>query len=178
MYLNALLMTTSSLAYSPPRPFLPPWWSRSPHIQTLLGSDKVNEALCGPWDTIRNFNYSERKRYTTTSGDDYFDVDWLYPPNAPNSYSRVAVLLHGLESSSSASRVTRVASRLAARGITSAALSHRSCSLNADGSTNMPLTAGAYHLGFTTDLNQLILSLPELGTKQIYLSGSSFLWED
>ena len=72
------------------------------------------------------------------------DIDYLDPPSSANNKSaavtKIAVLTHGLESSSDAPLTSKMAFAFAARGFHVAVLCFRSCSVGADGNTQDNLT--------------------------------------
>ena len=86
----------------------------------------------------------ERERFNT-SDDDFIDVDYLR-----NGNKGLAIIMHGLEGSSSSQYVQGTARLLHANQWDVAAVNHRSCS----GEMNRQLRM--YHSGFTRDLHELI----------------------
>ncbi len=104
----------------------------------------------------------ERERMSTPDGD-FIDVDYL---RLNSNQSTIAILLHGLEGSSSSQYIEGIALTLFRSGINIAALNHRSCS----GEINK--TSTMYHSGFTKDLDLLVNHLDSI-YDQIILIGYS-----
>lgn len=86
----------------------------------------------------------QRKRITTFD-DDFIDLDFVRKGN-----KKVAILLHGLEGSSSSQYIVGAAHHLSQHGWDICAVNHRSCS----GEINKSLTM--YHSGWTYDLPKII----------------------
>ena len=115
--------------------YTPPIWLRNGHINTLyayLFRRKIHH------------NYL-RQRYITPD-DDFFDVDWLKTKNN----HRLAILLHGLEGSSSSQYIMGTTYALHQHGYDIAAINFRSCS------GDMNTQAVMYHSGWTVDLHQFV----------------------
>lgn len=104
------------------------------HVQTIL------PALLRRGPAVR---YA-RERIPTPDGD-FLDLDWCGSGN-----SRVAVVLHGLEGSSSRSYVRGMVHALTRNGWDCAAMNFRGCS----GEPNLKL--GMYHSGLTEDLDTVV----------------------
>ena len=119
-----------------PRPFRPPLWARGPHAQTLMA--RVLRPARGPTVT--------RERLETPDGD-FVDVDW---GPEPDPEAPLALVLHGLEGSSSRRYVRSVMAELLHRGVRPVAMNFRGCS----GEANRSLTF--YHSGDTRDPSWLL----------------------
>lgn len=88
--------------------------------------------------------FVHRQRFQTDD-DDFYDVDW-----SERKYSRLTVLLHGLEGSSNSQYIIGTAKALIDHKWDIAAINFRSCS----GEMNRQLKM--YHSGFTEDLHHFI----------------------
>ncbi len=131
------------------------------HYQTIVGSEALRVKLIG--NIPRNFQTSSQRFETRDS--DFFDVE--FSDNIETSLG-VVVVLHGLESSTKGPLVTKMASSFINAGFAVCLMSFRGC----NGDDN--LTQGAYHLGFTTDVHQLVEYINNKYPKlNIYLSGFS-----
>lgn len=84
-----------------------------------------------------------------TPDNDFFDIDWL----KNQSHSKLAILLHGLEGSSSSQYINGITEVLFKSGFDIAAVNFRSCS----GDIN--LLPEMYHSGYTKDLKYIISHL-------------------
>lgn len=114
--------------------FLPPFFLRNGHLQTILG------ALLP-----RRLNLTvESKRLELPDGD-FIDLDWACANNP-----RLAVITHGLEGSSSTDAVRGLSLALHRAGWDTLAWNFRSCS----GEANR--LARFYHSGETGDLNAVM----------------------
>ena len=96
-----------------------------------------------------------------TPDDDFFDVDWV-----KNGNKRLAIMLHGLEGSSSSQYIIGTSAALIKNGWDVAAINFRSCS----GSMNN--TIAMYHSGFTSDVHYFI-SQKHVDYDEIFLCGFS-----
>lgn len=143
-------------------PFLPAWWLRGPHPQTLGGR----------WLRLRRKVPLHRERLHTADGD-FLDLDWprsTLPADAP-----LVLVLHGLEGCASSGYVLETHRVLAGRGIRSVGLNFRSCG----GEPN--LAPRFYHAGETGDLafavEQLAGRFPDapLGAVGFSLGGNVLL---
>jgi len=105
------------------------------HLQT------VYPTLYRPWPQI---DYT-RERIETSDGD-FLDLDWAQSQNN----SRLVILTHGLESSSSSKYICGMAAAFKRRGWDALAWNLRGCS----GETNRLLTS--YHSGSSDDLSTVI----------------------
>ncbi len=121
-------------------PFQPAWWCRGGHTQTVWA------ALCRPTPRIR----LARIRWDLPDGD-FLDVDALA---APAAAPRV-IVLHGLESSSSATPVREILRLAANRGWGGLAMNFRGCS----GEPNR--LRRSYHGGDTADLAWVVARMKE-----------------
>jgi predicted alpha/beta-fold hydrolase len=109
--------------------FRPAWWLRNPHLQTL-------------WPVL--FRWRPRPRLVRERVEmpdgDFVDIDW------GGDGERLALILHGLEGSSSSPYARGLVSALARRGFRAGVLHFRGCS----GTLNrLPRN---YHSGDTADL--------------------------
>lgn len=110
----------------------------NPHLSTVLGY---------AWPPSPRLTY-QREQMETGDGD-FFHVDWL----GKDEHGPILVVLHGLEGSSEAPYVRRLARLARSNGFRIAAMNHRSCS----GHDNR--TVRCYHSGFTDDVAQLLNAL-------------------
>lgn len=146
------------------------------HYQTIVGSEALRTKIFGKYP--RYFT-TVRERYKTPDGD-FFDVDYASPSSLilPSSIERekryigdekgMVVILHGLESNTEGALVTKMATAFLHKGFSTALVSFRGCS----GIDND--SPGAYHLGFTDDLNQLVRMLHKNDpNRKLFLSGFS-----
>jgi predicted alpha/beta-fold hydrolase len=146
---------------APSSGYVPPWWYRGRHLQTLWGP------LLRPIGRPR----FRRERVDTPDGD-FLDLDWCEPEA---SGAPVVVVLHGLEGSSRSHYVSGLCREAAALGMRAVILNFRSCS----GELNR--AARLYHSGETSDLDavlgQLIAREPavRLGLVGISLGGNVLL---
>jgi predicted alpha/beta-fold hydrolase len=146
-------------------PFIPPHGlfspiTRNPHWQTVIGSEAIRHKF---FKLERNFN-TKLERFKTKDND-FFDVE--YTDNFEVSVKTVFIL-HGLESNPKGPLVTKMARSFLKRGFSCCIVSFRGC----NGEDND--SPGAYHLGFTTDINQLVRTIHEkFPSKRLYLSGFS-----
>lgn len=140
------------------RPFQPAPLLRNEHLQTIWGARAVQDAmlqLISPTSLPSAWNdvYDRRERWETPD-DDWFTVDYLFS-TAPSSASSpsprpVAIVLHGLESASTALLPRSMAKAYAKRGFDVVALNFRGCCGNDN------LQPYAYHLGYTDDLKMYV----------------------
>lgn len=150
------------------RPFIPKGGSASLrancHWQTIIGSEVLTVKFLGK-AYPRNFETST-ERVITPDGD-FFDME-LTSCLEKNELGGIVVILHGLESNTKGPLVTKMCRAYLARGFSCALVGFRGC----NGEDNN--TVGAYHLGFTKDLDLVTRLLhtryPE---RPIYLSGFS-----
>ena len=146
------------------------------HYQTIVGSEALRTKILGNYP--RYFKH-KRERYMTPDND-FFDVDYAYPsslvlPSLKENNSKyigedkgLVIILHGLESNTDGALVTKMATAFLHKGFSCALVSFRGCS----GEDNC--IPGAYHLGFTDDLNQLVRTLHDKEpNRRLYLSGFS-----
>jgi predicted alpha/beta-fold hydrolase len=141
----------------------------NPHYQTIIGSGALQANLMGTYP--RSFN-TTRERLQTPDGD-FFDVDYttnLMQPHdlieASTAVKGIAIMLHGLGSSSHSPMTTKMATAFLSKGYACALVSFRGCS----GEDNA--TPGAYHLGFYADLDQTVRLLhARYPDTPLYLSG-------
>ena len=175
------------------RPFVPPsgWLASNPHYQTIIGSEALRLKLVGSYP--RSFRTKRERVYTLD--EDFFDVDFTSNcfeeeesnTSSSSSSSRkeeegsihsvdgcrkkkpMVLILHGLESNSEGPLVTKMTSSFLNKGFCCCLVSFRSCS----GEENR--TPGAYHLGFTKDVDFLVKTVirKRFPGRDIYLSGFS-----
>jgi predicted alpha/beta-fold hydrolase len=119
-----------------PSRFVPPFWLRNGHAQTILGAI-LPRRLNIPW---------VRERLELEDGD-FLDLDWW---RQPSNGRRLAILCHGLEGSSRGGYIEGTASVLHARGWDVLAWNFRGCS----GEPNRE--PRSYHSGETGDLARVI----------------------
>lgn len=132
------------------------------HYQTIIGSEALRVKLVG--NIPRNFRTTKQRLETKDA--DFFDVE--FSDNVETASRGIVVVLHGLESSTNGPLVTKMASSFINSGFSVCLMSFRGCS----GEDN--LTQGAYHLGFTTDVHELVEYINKKHPKlNIYLSGFS-----
>ena len=132
--------------------YVPARWLPGPHVMTVFA-----RLARGPRGLT-----PVRERWELDDGD-FLDVDRHGDPDAPT-----VVVLHGLESSSRAPYVLRLAAAAAAEGLSTLAVNFRGCS----GETNrLPRT---YHSGETSDLARVVERLAaERPGRPIGLAGFS-----
>jgi len=135
--------------------FVPAWWLRGPHAQTLGARFlRPNQAPS-----------ARRERWDTPDGD-FLDLDFFEANGLRDD--ALVILLHGLEGSAKSGYILETSRRLAGRGIASVALNFRSCS----GELNRGLRL--YHSGETTDLAWVIERLrTERPDRRLAASGVS-----
>lgn len=137
------------------------WFTSNCHFQTIVGSGALTGKLFG--DPVRPFTTTKRR--IETPDNDFFDIEYC---NDINDSDDVVLILHGLEGTAKSAYVTNTAKALIDRGFSCILVSFRGCS----GELNR--TPGAYHVGFTTDLRQLVdLLVQELPGKRFYFTGTS-----
>ncbi|GMI15345.1 hypothetical protein TrLO_g10515 [Triparma laevis f. longispina] len=139
--------------YIPPSPLL-----KNQHIQTIGG------AFFRDPPPVPS-NYIKKRERVNTPDSDFFHVDILRP-STPKTNPKIAVILHGLESTSTSPLCKSLSSSFIDSGIDEI---HCICFRGCSGVPN--LTPGAYHLGFTSDLKLYLNSLPQSSEK--YLSAFS-----
>ena len=122
------------------RPFLPPWWAKNPHVQTIL-----------PVFTKVESPTLSRQRLELNDGD-FIDLDWL---GDPCNASRIIVILHGLEGSADSHYVRRLLRDCHQLGLCAVVHHHRGCS----GEANR--LARSYHSGDTHDISHTLQYLQQ-----------------
>ena len=133
-------------------PYRPPLAFRSGHVQTLWPS---------LFRTVAGVEY-RRQRLELPDGD-FLDVDWLGRPAGAD----VALVVHGLEGSSSRAYVRGMAKELHGRGWAVGAWNLRGCS----GEPNrLPV---AYHSGMTGDLGAVVDLALAQGAARVAVVGFS-----
>ena len=116
--------------------FVPPWWLKNPHLQTLWAS------LCRPHPKP----HYHRQQLELTDGD-FLELDWSQNPGPDTP---LVVILHGLEGSSRSGYVRALVQHLSGLGWQCLVMHFRGCG----GTPNRLLRT--YHSGETQDLNTVI----------------------
>ncbi|WP_026340096.1 hydrolase [Amphritea japonica] len=122
------------------RSFLPPWWAKNPHVQTIL-----------PVLTKVESPALSRQRLELGDGD-FIDLDWLGDPHNAGS---IVVIMHGLEGSSDSHYIRRLLQDCNRHGLCAVVHHHRGCS----GEPNR--LARSYHSGDTQDISDTLAYLKE-----------------
>jgi hypothetical protein len=134
---------------------------RNCHWQTIVGSSFVKELL----ERSCSRSFETRSEIITTEDDDSFEVEYTTNVNESDS---ICILLHGLESSSKSTLISKMTQSFLSKGFGCCLVNFRGC----NGVDNN--TPGAYHLGFTDDLKTLVSHLNhKYPNKELYLSGFS-----
>ncbi|MGL5392917.1 MAG: hydrolase, partial [Shewanella sp.] len=123
-----------------PNAFMPPWWAKSPHVQTIL---PVLTKVAKP--------RLNRQRLELPDGD-FIDLDWQ---GAGVDGQPIIVLLHGLEGSAQSHYARRLLLACLQQQLTGVVHHHRSCS----GELNR--LARSYHSGDTDDLQFSLAALKQ-----------------
>lgn len=134
-----------------PSSYKPPLFLHNSHIQTIWHSE---------FRRVDGVFY-QRSRIDTPDGD-FLDLDWIR-----NGRSRLAILIHGLESSTSRGYMKGMVKALSARDFDCLAMSLRGCS----GEPNRLPTF--YHAGKTDDIETTVNHAHASGYRSIYLIGFS-----
>ena len=133
---------------------------RNPHIQTIVGS----EALRIKFSTFPRDFTTRKERWNTPDGD-FVDLEFTTDNKDSNA---IVVILHGLESNPESPQVTKMTRAFLDKGYQCCLFSFRSCSSEDN------ISVGAYHLGFTDDIDMVTKRIrAEYPKKSIYLSGFS-----
>jgi predicted alpha/beta-fold hydrolase len=138
-------------------------WFDNEHYQTIVGSEALRLKVFGSYP--REFKTRRESIYTPDG--DSFSVD--YTLDTMNDSKPIVLVLHGLESNTQGPLVTKMTTAFIQKGFCCCLISFRGC----DGTDNN--TPGAYHLGFTNDLDFLIKQIinKKYPNKRIYLAGFS-----
>ncbi len=120
------------------KPFVPAWWCRGPHAQTLW----ARLARRAPRVKLR------RERLDLPDGD-FIDLDWT----TTNANGPIVIVLHGLEGSSASPYARGILKAIEARGWRGVVMHFRGCS----GEPNR--LPRSYHSGDTGDLAHLVETL-------------------
>lgn len=120
--------------------FKPAWWCKNPHLQTLW-----------PFFFRLNANPIYKREQITLPDGDYIDLDW----SNFKSSKALALILHGLEGSSSSHYVRGLVQSLALVAIPSVVMHLRGCG----GEPN--LLTRSYHAGDIDDIYNVIAILKE-----------------
>lgn len=121
------------------------------HIQTIYHSE---------FRRVDGVKYT-REKIDTPDGD-FLNIDWLRGGN-----KKVALILHGLESSTTRSYMKGMAKALFSRGFDCAAMNFRSCG------GEMNRTGIFYNAGKTDDTDLVVRLLEKLPYDEIYIVGFS-----
>jgi len=142
------------------------------HYQTIIGSEALRTKLFGKYPRY----FTTVRERIQTPDNDWFDVDYASPSSLSIENSvkyegedkGLVIILHGLESNTEGALVTKMATSFLQKGFSCCLVSFRGCSGE---DNNLP---GAYHLGFTDDLNLLVRMLNKKDpNRKMYLSGFS-----
>lgn len=145
--------------FDPPKGILS-FITRNNHFQTIVGSGALYSRF---FPIVRKFQTTVER--FETDDNDFFDIE--YTDNFESS-DRIVIILHGLESSSKGSMVTRMAHSYIDKGFGCILVCFRGC----NGEDNK--LPGAYHVGFTKDIRQVTTTIYNRHpTKRFYLSGFS-----
>ena len=115
--------------------FVPPWWLKNPHLQTLWAS------LC-PLPRPPEFH----RQHLELPDGDFLVLDWSRNPGLD---SPLVLILHGLEGSSNSNYIGRLVLQLSGQGYQCLVMHFRGCG----GRPNR--LQRTYHSGETRDLNML-----------------------
>ncbi len=118
-------------------PFVPAWWCRNPHLQTL-------------WPVFfrRRLRPALRRERLELPDGDFVDLDWTTNDRGP-----IVILLHGLEGGSRSHYARAMLAALPRHGLRAVLMHFRGCS----GEANR--LARAYHSGDTGDIDFLVRTL-------------------
>ena len=117
-----------------PRPFVPAWWCRGPHMQTLW-----------PYLFRRTPQVELRRERLELPDGDFLDLDWT-----KNSHGPIVIVLHGLEGSSDSKYARGLLKAVHEHGWRGVVMHFRGCS----GEPNR--LPRSYHSGETTDLAYVV----------------------
>ncbi len=132
------------------------------HIQTIVGSEAIRSKTFGGFGR----NLATTEEVVRTPDGDSFDIE--ISNNIDNLCKGIVVVLHGLESNIKGPMVNKMAMAFIGSGFGCCLVSFRGC----NGKEND--TPGAYHLGFTKDVAQVVSMLNErYRGMPLYLSGFS-----
>ena len=136
--------------------------TKNPHYQTIVGSEALRLTIYGKYP--RYFE-TITERYHTDDND-FFDVEFVKIDITKTK--GLVILCHGLESNPRGPLMTKMAEAFLSKGFSVALVSFRGCNGDAN------LTPGAYHFGFTKDLNQFVTHIHQrYPDVDLYLSGFS-----
>ena len=132
-------------SYLDPRPFIPAWWCRNPHLQTL-------------WPVFfrRWLRPKLRRERLELPDGDFVDLDWTL--NAPvlspvEGGGPIVIIFHGLEGGGKSHYARGMLDTLPRHGMRAVLMHFRGCS----GEPNR--RARAYHSGDTGDIDFLVRTL-------------------
>lgn len=114
--------------------FRPPWWARSPHVQTITPT-----VFPGPRPELRH------ETFDLPDGD-FVQLSWACEPRPGRP---LLVLVHGLDGSADSSYIRRMIADARARGVAVVAHHHRGCGLEPNRKPR------AYHSGDTADIGHV-----------------------
>lgn len=123
------------------RPFVPPWWLRGPHVQTLWAA-KLR----------RRPRIATRPERLELPDGDFVDLAWT---DDPGGSSPLVAVFHGLEGSIDSPYAAGILKALTAAGMAGVLMHFRSCS----GAPNR--LQRAYHAGDTGDIRHLLRLLAQ-----------------
>ena len=130
-----------------PRPFVPAWWCRGPHLQTLW-----------PYLFRRMPRVELRRERLELPDGDFLDLDWT-----KNSRGPIVIVLHGLEGSSDSKYARGLLKAVHDHGWRGVVMHFRGCS----GEPNR--LPRSYHSGETTDLAYVVKLLAKPRTRNTAL---------
>ena len=141
------------LAYLNENPFVPAWWLRNRHAQTIWGP-RIARTPRIPY---------ERQVWDTPDGDELSVYTYRGEPEKP-----WVLLLHGLEGCIRSYYIPRLNRDFHRLGWNVATMIFRSC----DGTINKGRRI--YHMGETSDLDFVVSELPgRFGAERVYIAGMS-----
>lgn len=118
--------------------FIPAWWLRSPHLQTIWGS-MLRIPLA-----VRT-----RRERLELPDDDFLDLDWLEPSD-DNPERPIVLILHGLGGDINSHYAKAILRSMQEQGWRAVFMHYRGCS----GDHNR--THVSYHSGFTDDVEYVV----------------------
>lgn len=133
----------------------PPPWLPNGHYQSIYPA------------LFRKITPNYERERITTPDDDFLDLDWSFAQTATSPASKLVILCHGLEGSSTRQYITGMVQLLTNNGYDCLAWNFRSCS----GELNRQVRF--YHSGETTDLEFVVQYALSKGYAEICLMGFS-----
>jgi hypothetical protein len=119
--------------------FIPAWWLRNPHLQTIWGS-----LLRPPPINVRT-----RRERLELPDNDFLDLDWLEPSD-DNPERPIILILHGLAGNIDSHYAKAILKSVQDQGWRAVFMHYRGCS----GDHNR--TRVSYHSGFTDDVEYVV----------------------